>query len=271
MVFSSLRSRNRHSANPNPRLHTGASRDAHTHRNTHTDPHTSTHSETQIHKDKTARKNIHDTQTHMCRGKEFSNSLWQQEDGAHTLVCAHTLRNGLNSHVNPQHGCRDITPPQADSPPPSPHSLPRTLSQDTSQNFTPSDSTHRSDLHSQAPPPPPFLPACSASSLGSRPSFAPLIVPAVEKIERCRHVQSLRTNRAAPASLPGPAPITVSSCSSQPVSRDDGVTEGKRLTNQPRQWESGDPMPKKKPRKSSMPVKIERERVEQGGSEEEEC
>ncbi|KAL6118214.1 uncharacterized protein ACO6RY_03059 [Pungitius sinensis] len=29
MVFSSLRSRNRHSANPNPRLHTGAGRDAH--------------------------------------------------------------------------------------------------------------------------------------------------------------------------------------------------------------------------------------------------
>ncbi|GLD69456.1 zinc finger protein basonuclin-2-like protein, partial [Lates japonicus] len=39
MVFSSLRSRNRHSANPNPRLHTGASRDAHTHRNTHSEPH----------------------------------------------------------------------------------------------------------------------------------------------------------------------------------------------------------------------------------------
>ncbi|KAG7215148.1 hypothetical protein INR49_006892 [Caranx melampygus] len=39
MVFSSLRSRNRHSANPNPRLHTGASRDAHTQRNTHSDPH----------------------------------------------------------------------------------------------------------------------------------------------------------------------------------------------------------------------------------------
>lgn len=269
MVFSSLRSRNRHSANPNPRLHTGASRDAHTHRNTHTDPHTSIQSETQIHKDKTTRKNILDTQTRMCGGKEFSNSLWQQEDG----VRAHTLRNGLNSHVNPQHGCRDITPPQAASPPPSPHSLPRTLSQDTSQNFPPSDSTRRSDLHSQGPlppPPPPLLPACSASSLGSSPSFAPLFVPAVEKTEHCRHVQSLRTNHAAPASLPGPAPITVASCSSQPVSRDRGVTEGKRLTNQPRQWESGDPMPKKKPRKSSMPVKIERERAEQGGSEEEE-
>lgn len=269
MVFSSLRSRNRHSANPNPRLHTGASRDAHTHRNTHSEPHTSIHSETQIHKDK-------NTHTRLCREKEISNTLWQQEDDAHTPVRVHTLRNELNGHTNPQHGCRDDTPPPADSPPPSPHPLPRTLSQDTNHNFTLSD--YRSDLQPHAPPPPPLLPARSASSLGSPPSLVPLVVPVVEKTERCRHLFSLHTAHAAPAPLPGPTPTTMATCNSQSVSRDDSVTEGKRgeactspLTNQQRRWESGDPMPKKKPRKSSMPVKIERKKVEGGRNEEEDC
>lgn len=250
MVFSSLRSRNRHSANPNPRLHTGA------HRNTQADPHTSIRSEIQIHKD----KNIHNTHTRMCTEKEITNTLWQQDDGAHTPVHVHTLRNGLNGHKNPQHGCRDDTPLQADSPPPSPHHLPWTLSQDTNQNFT---STYRSDLQLQAPPRPPLLPAPSASLLGSPPSLVPLVVPAVVKTERCRHPLSLH---------PGPAPP------SQSVSGDCDVTEGKRgeactspLTNQQRRWESGDRMPKKKPRKSSMPVKIEREEVEGGRNEEDKC
>ncbi len=254
MVFSSLRSRNRHSANPNPRLHTGAGRDAHAHRNTHADPHTSVHSETQM--DKNTRKSIHNTHTRLCREKELSNTLWKQEDDAHTLVHVHTLRNGLNGHTNPQHGCQDNTPPQADSPPPSPHPLLQT--------------DYRSDLHPHAlPPPPPLLPAHSASSLGSPPSLVPLVVPVVEKPERCRHLFSLHTTHTAPAPLPGPAPTTMATSNRQ-SERKRGEACASPLTNQQRRWESGEPMPKTKPRKSSMPVKIEREKVEGGRNEEEE-
>lgn len=241
MVFSSLRSRNRHSANPNPRLHTGT----HTQRNAQADPHATVHSDTQ--KDKATHQN--DTRTHTCGGREVSNSLWQQEDGAHTLT---------NGHVIPQHGCQDITPPRTSSPPPSPPSLPKTLSQDANQSFTLSDSTHRSDLHPQdpPPPPPPLLPVCSTSPMGSPPSIA---------------LPSLHTNPSAPAPLPGPIPNL--------ESHDCGVTEEKRgqahvspPTNQQGWREFGGPVVKRKSRKSSTPVKIEREKVEdEGNEEEEEC
>lgn len=198
---------------------------------------------------------MHHTQTHVWEGKEFRRPLWQQED---------TLRNGFNSHVITQQGCHDITPLQADSPPPSPHSLPQTLSEDSQQKFRASDQTYRSDLQPQAPPPPRLFPACDALSVGSLPSFAPLIVPAVEKPEGCRQVKSLCTNLAAPASFSGPAPIIMASA--QPLSH--GVA--KPVTSQLWRLESGDLVPKKKPRKSSMPVKIERERAEQRGNEDEE-
>ncbi|XP_059210464.1 zinc finger protein basonuclin-2-like [Centropristis striata] len=252
MVFSSLRSRNRHSANPNPRLHTGTNRDGNTHRNTHTDPLTGIHSETQTHKDKNAEKDSHSTERQIS-----SSRPWQEDDDAHMLVRVHALRNGFSGQRN-TYFCRDDT--QANSPPPSP----RPLSHDTSQNFPPSDSTYRPNLHPQAPPPPPLVPARSASSLGSPPSLIPLVARAPEK--RCRHLLSLHADHTVvPAPLPSPAPIT----NSQPVSCDCDVTEGKReetrsspLTGRQWQWESGDPVPKKKPRKSSMPVKIEREKVE---------
>ncbi|KAM7376892.1 hypothetical protein PAMA_013591 [Pampus argenteus] len=228
MVFSSLRSRNRHSANPNPRLHTGTSRDTHTHRNTHSDPHMSTHNETQIHnKDIRACKNVRDTHIRMCREKETRNIRWRQDDDAHT-------------------------PPQIDSPASSPH--PRTLSPDTNQDFP------LSDLHPHAPPPP-LLPAHSASSLGSSPSLAPLE-------EHCRDLLALHTNQTPPSPLYGPTSITMTTCNNQSVSSDYSVTKG-TLTNRQAWWESDDPTPKKKPRKSSMPVKIEREKVE-GTNEEEE-
>ncbi|KAE8279513.1 Zinc finger protein basonuclin-2 [Larimichthys crocea] len=256
MVFSSLRSRNRHSANPNPRLHTGASRDAHT-------THRNTHCETQIHKDKRASENMHDTEPREFREKEISNTLWRQEDDS--PVCVHSLKNELNGHANPQHGCRDNTPAQADSPPP-------TLSQDANQNFTLSDSTSRSDP--QALPPTPLLPACSTSSLGSPPSLVPLVIPEVERTESRRHPLRLHADRPAPARFPGPTPVTMATCNSQPMSRDYCAIEGKHgeaLTNQLQMWwESGDLAPKKKSRKSSMPVKIEREK-EEGMNEEEEC
>ncbi|XP_076580934.1 zinc finger protein basonuclin-2 [Chaetodon auriga] len=269
MVFSSLRSRNRHSANPNPRLHTGAGRDDHTQRNTHTEPHTSIHTEIQIHK---TRRNVHDSHTRICREKGISNTLWRQENEAHMLVRVHTMRN---RHTHLQHGFWDNTPPPADSPPPSPHSLPQNQSHDTNKTFTLSGSTYRSNLHPQGRPPPPLLPASSASLLGSPPSLLSLVVPAVEKTEL--HLLSLHANHTPPAHLPGTTPVTMVSCNSEPVSHDYGVAEGKQggactstLTNQQRRWESGDPMPKKKPRKSSMPVKIERGKVE-GYEEEEEC
>nr|XP_046237600.1 zinc finger protein basonuclin-2-like [Scatophagus argus] len=244
MVFSSLRSRNRHSANPNPRLHTSASRNA------HTDPHTSVHSETLTHRDKSARKDTHYTHTK----SEISSTIWKQEDEAHRL--AHTLRNRSKGESNPQHGCQDSTHPQADSPPPPPpHALNRTLIQDTNQ----------------AQPPPPLLPVCSASSLGSPAS--------PEKTRCCRHLLNLHTIHMAPAPLPRPTLITLASSNCQNMSHDHDITEVKRgeactspLTNNQRQWVSSDHPPKKKPRKSSMPVKIERGKAgEEGNEEEEEC
>ncbi|XP_037615420.1 zinc finger protein basonuclin-2-like [Sebastes umbrosus] len=265
MVFSSLRSRNRHSANPNPRLHTGA-----THRNASVD------SDAMIHKDNNAHEDVH---TRMCEEKDVSDTLWEEDDDAHMLVHEHALRNGLNAHTNRQHGCRDDTPPPSNSPPPPPPPplpplppLPRTR-QDTNQIFTLSDG---SDLHTQqAPPPlpplpPPLLPARGASSLGSPQSLVPLVLPAPEETERHRRLLTLHANRPAPAPLPDPDPVTTASCTSRPVSRDYDVTEGKREEDRTSRWESGHPAPKKKPRKSSMPVKIERETVEGGRDEEEE-
>lgn len=204
MVFSSLRSRNRHSANPNPRLHTGTGRDTHTNGHTHSDPRTSVPSQRQTHKDETTSENMHNAQTHTCGGKDISKSLWTQ-DSAHKEVRAHAQRNGLSAHVNPQRGC------QADPP----HSGPW-----TNQNLPLRDTTHGPDMPPQTLPPPPLLPACSDASMGPR------IVP-------------------APAPLPNLDPMT-------------GW-----------QRESGEPAPKKKPRKSSMPVKIEREMAKRGGSKEE--
>ncbi|XP_071316036.1 zinc finger protein basonuclin-2-like [Trachinotus anak] len=234
MVFSSLRSRNRHSANPNPRLHTGASRDAHTHRNTHSEPHK--------------------------REKEINNTLWQQDDSAHTLGHIQTLTNGLNAQPNPQRGNQHNLSPKIDSCPPSP----QPLVLDTNKNQ--SDPTYKSNLQAQVPPHPPLLPAHSTSSLGSSPSLTNLVTPVAEQTEHCRHPMSLNTNHTAPAPVPDHVSFTA-------VIPQYGCTEGKRgdLTNQQRQWESGDPMPKKKPRKSSMPVKIEREFEGRSNKEEDEC
>ncbi|XP_056225895.1 zinc finger protein basonuclin-2 [Seriola aureovittata] len=232
MVFSSLRSRNRHSANPNPRLHTSGSRDAHTHRNTHSETHK--------------------------REQETSNILQQQDDDAYKLAHIHTLRKGLNSHTNPHHGSPHSPSPQVDSPPPSPHPLVL----NTKQN----DSAYRSDLHPQVPPHPPPPLHLAHRTVGSPPSLIPLVVPAAGQTEHCRPLLSLNNNHTAPAPLPDHCPVTMASRNSQ-----YGCNEGRRgeLTNQQRQWESGDHLPKKKPRKSSMPVKIEREL--EGRSDEDEC
>lgn len=239
MVFSSLRSRNRHSANPNPRLHLGATRDMRTLRHTLTDLHQRVDSETQTHKERNSQGNIQ----HTCWRKEFNDSLWQHEDGACTLVHTQTDRN--------QQDCQDVTPIQANSPPSSSHSLLRPLSLSSHQNFTPRDG---SDLQPQAPPPTPLVPSCSSSSLGLLPSFNPLVIALPKKTV---------LNHTEPAPVTGPALIMLAGCSiTSPLSHDWFVT--------------GDPVPKKKPRKSSMPVKIEQEKMiekekaEQGGTMEEE-
>ncbi|KAJ4918614.1 hypothetical protein JOQ06_027848 [Pogonophryne albipinna] len=143
MVFSSLRSRNRHSANPNPRLHTSAGR------NIHAEPHTGIYSEAQIHKD----KDMHNT---------------QEKDTSNPLVPVHTLRSWLNGNQNTQHEYQDNPPPQGDSPPSSPQPLPQKTSQETNHNFTTSESNSPPSL-------PPLLPSRTASSL------VPLVVSSVQK------------------------------------------------------------------------------------------
>ncbi|XP_067381089.1 zinc finger protein basonuclin-2 [Channa argus] len=246
MVFSSLRSRNRHSANPNPRLHTSTNRDTHIHKKP----------ETQINEAKRPRRNIHNTHTRMCRDKKVYNTHCQQDDDN-----AYTMKTRVNGHTVSQHDNYS----HADSPPLSSHPVPH----NDTQRFTPNDSTYRSNLHLQAAPPPLLLPSHCASPLGSPPSIGPLVVPVAEKPKRCHH--SLSCN------APDPTPSTMANSNNQSVLCD--ITEGKQgdayaapVTNQQQRWDSGDPLPKKKPRKSSMPVKIERDELKKRSNrEEQEC
>lgn len=186
MVFSSLRSRNRHSANPNPRLHTGSSRHTQIHR----------HSETHLHQTKQSHKN-----TRVCRGTRFYSD---EREG-------------------------DASPPASPDP------------QGTSQ-----DSHHLSPSGGNLP-----VQATAAALLlpAHRPSSPPLVP----------HGGSDSTS------------ITLTNCENHRVSCESSVTERKQrdlcpsswspATNQQQLGDSGDSVPKKKPRKSSMPVKIEREKV----------
>ncbi|KAK2863391.1 hypothetical protein Q5P01_002924 [Channa striata] len=210
MVFSSLRSRNRHSANPNPRLHTNTNRDTHI--------------------PKTLKHN------------------WQQDNDA----C--TLKTRVNGDTIPQHDIRA----QADSPPQS--SQPHTLTNDT-QHFIPDDSAYQSKMHIQAPLPPPLLPSQCDSPLSSSTSTGALVVHVAEKPKHCHRLLNF--------SAPDPSPIATAKCNTQSVSCEYDITEGKQgdtstspVTIQHQQWESGYPVPKKKPRKSTMPVKIERDELD---------
>ncbi|XP_077963562.1 zinc finger protein basonuclin-2 [Gasterosteus aculeatus] len=177
MVFSSLRSRNRHSANPNPRLHAGADRDAHgAHKGGHV------------------------------------GVLWRQDEDARP--------NGSNGDADPRRGA----PPR----------LRRTPSRDSEESLT---------------------------SPGSPSSLA----ASVYETERCRRPLDPHADHAAPAHLPGPAPVTAGPRDVRPASRDE--REEAHEANWQRR--SGDSLPKKKPRKSSMPVKIARGGRDGGGKEEE--
>ncbi|XP_013884504.1 zinc finger protein basonuclin-2 [Austrofundulus limnaeus] len=95
MVFSSLRSRNRHSANPNPRLHTGACRDPHLYR--------ATPENSQRMEDGPDHRHKHG-QT--CR--ERDSVFWQRSIDT---------TPPLNRRLNLQHGRRSISPQEAGSPP----------------------------------------------------------------------------------------------------------------------------------------------------------
>lgn len=231
MVFSSLRSRNRHSANPNPRLHTGPSKDTHVHRDF----------ETHIHEDKKVFKHAHNTNTRVCREKEARSPRWQQFDEVGSLI------KGLNGRTEPQHD----TPSPADTPPPSPY-----------LNSILNDSTYRSNPQPPTTPPHPPLSTHSASSLCSPPSPDPLVIPVIEKPDHC-HLPLNHTRVSAP--LPGPTSVTLAHGKDQSVSCENGVTEDSSITSicsTQQQWESRDSVPKKKRRKSSMPVKLERGKVE---------
>ncbi|XP_070404625.1 zinc finger protein basonuclin-2 [Nothobranchius furzeri] len=133
MVFSSLRSRNRHSANPNPRLHTGAVRDA--------QPDQNTHSVSDTH--------LHEGEQHQCeeptsRSRESRDTRWQQAP-AH----GDAMKNG-------EHGCWCNAPRLSASPP-------------SSHPHTPDNLGLGLD-RSQSRVPPLLLPAQPASSEGSPPS-----------------------------------------------------------------------------------------------------
>lgn len=178
MVFSSLRSRNRHSANPNPRLHTGAFRDNRLYRTTRG----KICIETPVLRDRQDHKHKHGGQ--MFREGESSSTFWQHGDDTQPQLHADTMTSG---HLNIQR-----TPQEASSPSTSCH---ETVEQNSSRVT--------STIKTQMPQ---------------------LLLPT------------------------GPAASGVSpSCSSS------------LLTSQQRRWRLVDPLPKKKPRKSSMPMKIKRE------------
>ncbi|XP_034020955.1 zinc finger protein basonuclin-1 [Thalassophryne amazonica] len=199
MVFSSLRSRNRHSANPNPRLHTGTSKDAHTYKQAH-------------------------RHTHV------------EDDITITRHRCHCGDSHLSHHANLQYVCQ--------------HEMWSPSSPRGPLNSPVQDSTHTSGLQHQAPPSP------LLSEIGA--NFS-------QDETECR----LRTNKTPP----GPASITLAthiSLSESSSPSDYFVIEEKLeeahgsnpLTNQQPRCESGDTVLKKKPRKSSMPVKIDRQNME---------
>lgn len=234
MVFSSLRSRNRHSANPNPRLHTSASRDTHTHRQMHTDLH---QSEDLVAHTQSSQHSVQNTHW----GNEPNSSVWRQDDGVHILVHSHAVQDLQDHQDLTQQGIKE-----ANTPPLSPPSILRPLSQNLGYNFTKmlgSDTPARDESSTST------LSARSSSTQGLPHPFLPLVINPGNK-----RVQSLTTEHTE-TTLSGSDIIKLSRCSVTPPASQD-------------RCDTCDPIPKKKPRKSSMPVKIEQERT-QGETEEE--
>lgn len=233
MVFSSLRSRNRHSANPNPRLHTSGGRDMRAPRQMHTDLHQKEDFAPQIHNSRNSQHSVQNTHWE----NDCSSPVWEQEDGIHILVHSHTVQD--------RRDCTQCELKEADTSTPS--SILRPQSQNLAYNF---NQKLGSDQGAQCESPTPTLSARSSSTKGLPHPFVPLVI-------------NLRNNRLqnpitehTEARLSGSDIIKLSRCCvSPPVSQDRADT-----------W---DPIPKKKPRKSAMPVKIKQERIQQGETDEE--
>lgn len=238
MVFSSLRSRNRHSANPNPRLHTSACRDTHTLRQIHTDLHKSEDSVAPTHNSRNSQHSVQNTHW----GNDSNNSVGQQEDGIHTLVHSHTVQDLEDHQDHTQQGIKE-----ADTSPSSPSSILRPSSQNLGHDFT---QMLGSDTQTQDESPTPTLSARSSLTQGRPHPFMPLVIN-----PRNKRVQNVITEHTE-STLSGSDIIKLSRCSVTPP-----VSQGR--------CETCDPIPKKKPRKSSMPVKIKQERTQQGESDEE--
>lgn len=237
MVFSSLRSRNRHSANPNPRLHTSACRDTRMHRQIHTDLHQNEDFVAQTHNGRNSQHSVQNTHWE----NDSNSSVWQQEDGVHILVHSHTVPD-LQDH-------RDLTQriKEANTPPLSPSSILRPLSQNLGYNFT---QVLGSDTRAQGDSPTQTLSARSSSTQGLPHPSIPLVIN-----PRNKSVQNLITEHTE-ATLSDSDIIKLSRCSANPPVLQD-------------RCDTCDPIPKKKPRKSSMPVKIKQERAQQGETDEE--
>lgn len=257
MVFSSLRSRNRHSANPNPRLHTGAARDSYPYRNGHSDTYAlmPAHEDSQVH-DLAPASDV--------RGERVTYDRQWQRNGDDAQLNAPRLNpagHGLSTQII-REKCDRHAPPHTDPPLTSPGAAPRSPTTDTHH--------HPSFRCSQRPlPPTTFLAAGATPPLGSPDSFiSPVEVPPKQP----QPVLRPHPTQASPGSLHG------LSTNAAEVSRDREIRDNKsdasaragEARNSEEQWAYRDTAPKKKPRKSSMPVKIEREKVEGRANEEDE-
>lgn len=238
MVFSSLRSRNRHSANPNPRLHTSACRDTRMHRQIHADLHQSKDFVAQTHNGRNSQHNIQNSQW----GNDSHSSAWQQEEGVHIFIHSHTVQD-LQDH-------QDLTQQEikeANTPPLCLPSIPKQLSQNLAHNFT---QMLGSDTRAKGESPTLTLTARSSSTQGLPHPFIPLVINPRNKT--AQHLIPEHTE----STLSDSDIIKLSRCSLTPAISHD-------------RCETCDPIPKKKPRKSTMPVKIKQERTQQGETDEE--
>ena len=228
MLFSSLRSRNRHSANPNPRLHTHS----HTPRlHTHTarDSHRDTHSSSNTHRG-----------THMY---------------THTPPHTHTDTNTLQDKVTYIHS-NNTGDPTPDTEGNNSHTLQQhthTLQQHTHTQLAPllPLSTSRPD-----PPSPPLLPRSEHLSLGQ---LAPLLPLSSSRLEfpPCDGIRQPPHSNPPPLLAPTPSVSKATSGSQSHRSfGSEGGAGASQLAYQKGRCVSGDPASKKKPRKSSTPVKI---------------
>lgn len=221
MVFSSLRSRNRHSANPNPRLHMDTLRyaptphkdreTAHTHtRHTHT---WSQHTHTR------------NRRTHTC------DKLYKQQ-GPHNIATA--VPPNYPQHPQQQQHT-PLTHPS--NPTPAPHPEPDKPS---------SPDSHKGPIFPRSGHPSVGITAPLSSSQTQ------LLVSSLGEVQPLS--QFYRATRQT-------SPLPSSSSLLDQLASSSGLMGGAKAlgsSNQGGWCTSADPAPKKKPRKSSMPLKMEK-------------